>query len=89
MQALPTKLDTAQSLTLATGVRADLEQNRSIHLTGESVELVGQACLQVLLSARLSAENAGLNFIIEQPSENFRYGARILGLETLLFAPTS
>ncbi|MCA1956295.1 chemotaxis protein CheX [Zymomonas sp.] len=87
MQALPTKLDTAQALSLATEIKADLEQNSWIHLNGKSVEMVGQACLQILLSARFTAEKAGLPFLIEDPSEALRYGARLLGIESLLFVP--
>lgn len=87
MQALPTKLDTAQAASLATEIKADLEQNRWVHLNGSSVEMVGLACLQILLSARLSAEKAGLPFLIENPSEALSYGARLLGIESLLFVP--
>lgn len=86
--SLPTSLDTPAATPLAQSLRDTIAMGGAISLDGAEVVRVGQACLQVLLSARQAAIGAGLSFTIERPSDELRAAGSLAGLDTL-FAPAA
>ncbi|QJU58858.1 STAS domain-containing protein [Sphingomonas sp. AP4-R1] len=78
-QQLPPILDTAAAGPLAIFLRARLEEEGALILDASTVSQLGQACLQVLLSARRDALARGRSFTIVDPSEPFRALATMVG----------
>jgi chemotaxis protein CheX len=78
-QQLPSILDTAAARPLATVLRECLHDDGALILDASSVSQLGQACLQVLLSARRDAQAGGKSFAIVAPSEPFRTLATMVG----------
>jgi len=80
---LPASLDTAAATPLLDAVREQLAGAGDLHLDGSGVTELGQACLQVLLSARSAATKAGANFTLAQPSEAMSAMLKVAGCEDL------
>lgn len=59
----------------------------SLEIDGSSIERIGQAGLQLLLSARCSAERLGVPFAISAPSQPLCRAAQIAGLSEVLSLP--
>lgn len=81
---LPTRLTTAVARPLARTLLENVGTRMPLSLDGAAVETVGQACLQVLVSARQTAIAQGLDFAIHDPSEALREGCALTGLDHLL-----
>jgi len=82
-ELLPAVLDTAAAAPLADMVRDRLAENEPLHLDGSSVVQLGQACLQVLLSARDAATRRNLTFAVCDPSDALKTMATLAGGEAL------
>lgn len=81
---LSSTLDTASAGLLRSRLLQMIERREAILLHGGEVERIGQACLQVLESARTSAGAAGLNFSLAQPSEALASMLTLTRLDALL-----
>lgn len=66
---LPTTLDTDAAGPLRQLLLACVQRGEDIHCDGVEVTRIGQACLQVLASARNTALARGTGFRIDNPSE--------------------
>ncbi|MCU6454305.1 STAS domain-containing protein [Sphingomonas sp. A2-49] len=66
---LPATLDTTAAGPLRDALLARIGRGEPLHLDGSEVVRIGQACLQVLASARASAVAAGIGFRFYRPSE--------------------
>lgn len=77
-------LDTASAGLLRSRLLQMIERREAIVLHGGEVGRIGQACLQVLESARVSATAAGLNFSLVQPSEVMTSMLTLTRLDALL-----
>ncbi|MCP3735587.1 STAS domain-containing protein [Sphingomonas sp. RP10(2022)] len=66
---LPATLDTSAAGPLRHALLARVERGEPLHLDGADVVRAGQACLQVLASARATAADRGLAFRIDHPSD--------------------
>ena len=66
---LPTTLDTDAAGSLRQILLARVERGEDLHCDGVEVTRIGQACLQVLASARATALASGLGFRIDNPSD--------------------
>lgn len=85
---LPTRLTTMAAGPLAKKLLESVETRMPLSLDGSAVESIGQACLQVLASARKTAVSRGIGFSIHEPSEALREGCALTGLDHLL-APSA
>lgn len=83
---LPARLDTPAAGPLAQALLDRLSAKAALHLDGGQVELIGQACLQVLLSARATALGGGLGFAFVGASPAIVEGCALAGLNDLLAA---
>ena len=68
VHSLPEMLDTCAADSLRATLLGLVERREPLLLDGASVSLVGQACLQVLLSARSTAAAEGLPYALAAPS---------------------
>ena len=84
VEQLPALLDTAAAAPLAERLQAQLDHGAPLLLDGAAVGMVGQACLQVLLSARMSAAARNLGFVIQAPSDAMTNMMTIVGATDLL-----
>jgi anti-anti-sigma regulatory factor len=85
---LPPRLDRSAAASLAP-VIATAIRDGAVVLDGRAVERIGQAGMQLLLSARATARAAGAVLSIE-PSLAMHDAACLAGLDQLLFAePTA
>lgn len=83
-QPLPATLDTSAATPLRHALLARLDQGEALRLDGSDVARVGQACLQVLASARATAVARGLDFRIDHPSEALERMMIVARLDTAL-----
>lgn len=81
---LPTRLTTTAARPLAKTLLENVETRMPLSLDGSAVDLVGQACLQVLASAQKAAVARKLDFAIHDPSDALREGCALAGLDHLL-----
>ena len=65
---LPATLDTGAADSLRATLLGLVERREPLLLDGAGVSLAGQACLQVLLSARATAAAEGLPYALAAPS---------------------
>ncbi|WP_242122077.1 STAS domain-containing protein [Sphingomonas lacusdianchii] len=77
-------LDTAAAGSLRVALRKAIETGQPLVIDAEHVERAGQACLQVLVAARSTAELAGLGFNIQKPSAALTEMTRLAGLDALV-----
>ena len=80
-------LDTSAAVPLRHALLGLIERGEALRLDGAEVARVGQACLQVLVSARTTAIARGLDFRIDRPSEALDRMMIVARLDTAL-APT-
>ena len=66
---LPATLDTSAATALRDTLSASIDRGEPLHLDGNEVARIGQACLQVLASARLTAIARGVGFRLDNPSD--------------------
>lgn len=59
-------------------------QEKNFSLDGRHVERVGGLCLQLMISARVTARARNMHFKINNPSEALKESLRLLGGEFLL-----
>ena len=83
-EQLPAVLNSAAAQPLADLLKERLADNEPILLDGSAVSQLGQACLQVLLSARAAAASRELAFAINNPSEALSTMAEMSGCSALL-----
>lgn len=81
--ALSTRLDTEAAASLRQSLTKMVEDAKPLSVDGSEVELVGQACLQVLVAARRAANEQGLAFAIERPSPALVEAATLAALDIL------
>jgi len=81
---LPSSLDTAAAAPLRLELLAQLAAGGPVVLDGSGVTRVGQACLQVLASARASAAGHGFAFAIADASTALREMASLAGVDAVL-----
>ncbi len=81
---LPSSLDTAAATALRVELLARLDAGQPVELDGSGVARVGQACLQVLVGARLAALAQGVDFSIAAPSAALRNMTSLAHLDALL-----
>lgn len=86
-EQLPAVLDTAAAQPLADILRERLTEGEPLHLDGSAVSQLGQACLQVLLSAREAAARRKLDFAVHDASEAMAAMATLAGAATLFANP--
>lgn len=72
VHSLPEMLDTGAAEPLRAALLDRIERREALLLDGASVVRAGQACLQVLLSARATAAAEGLHYALAAPSEALR-----------------
>lgn len=77
-------LDTSAAGPLRHALLARADRGEALHLDGSEVTRIGQACLQVLASARATAVARGLAFRIDDPSEALDRMVALAGLDTAL-----
>ncbi|WP_263282704.1 STAS domain-containing protein [Sphingomonas nostoxanthinifaciens] len=65
---------------------ARIAAGEPIALDGSAVEMLGQACLQVLASACRTAEARGLTFVVRGPSHALSEMCTLVGFDRLLAA---
>jgi chemotaxis protein CheX len=85
-EQLPPLLNSAAAQPLVELIKERLAANEPIILDGSAVSQLGQACLQVLLSARAAAASRELSFTIDNPSEALSMMADMAGCNDLLAA---
>ena len=83
---MPARLDTAAAGALKDDLWTRLAADSAVLLDGRGVEQVGQACLQVLVSARATALGRDLDFRIVDASPTLVDGCGLVGLDHLLAA---
>jgi chemotaxis protein CheX len=87
---LPATLDRSAVEAMAGKLRAAIESGEEIVVDAGNLDRIGQAGLQLLLSARKSADVAGIAFGIVKPSIAISDAAALTGLAGYLFpAPAS
>lgn len=69
IQALPAVLDTSAAGPLRIALLARLERGEPLDLDGSDVARIGQACLQVLASARASCLAQRIGFRLDHRSD--------------------
>lgn len=85
---LPATVDRSATQTLVGEIRTAIEQTQDFAVDAANVERIGQAGLQLLMSAKKSAAAASLGFGILRPSVAVREAAALTGLSAhLLPAP--
>ena len=83
-EQLPAALNSAAAQLLADLLKERLADNEPIILDGSAVSQLGQACLQVLLSARATAAARKLAFAINNPSDTLSTMTEMSGCSELL-----
>ena len=83
-EQLPAVLNSAAAQPLADLLKERLADNEPIILDGSAVSQLGQACLQVLLSARATAAARKLAFAINNPSDTLSTMTEMSGCSELL-----
>lgn len=81
---LPATLDTSAAAALRHALLERAGRGEPIYANGSEVVRVGQACLQVLASARATAEARGLAFRIDHPSDALTRMISLARLDTVL-----
>lgn len=81
---LPATLDTTAAGPLREALLARIGRGEPLHLDGSEVVRIGQACLQVLASARASAAAAGIGFRLYRPSEALHRMIQLARLDAAL-----
>jgi chemotaxis protein CheX len=81
---LPAILDTAAAGPLRAALLARIETGMPVLVNGSGVTRVGLACLQVLASARITAEAAALRYRMDSPSAALRDMAVLARLDVAL-----
>lgn len=81
---LDPSLETAAAAPLRERLLVSLQLGKPVILDGSGVERIGQACLQVLASARAAAEQAGTAFQITDPSDALADMIRLSRLDAVL-----
>ncbi len=87
VHSLPAVLDTSAAGPLRHALLARLDKGESLRIDGAEVARIGQACLQVLASARATAAARGLDFRIDHPSDALDRMTKLARLDVAL-APT-
>lgn len=77
-------LDTSAAVPLRHALLGLIERGEALRLDGAEVARVGQACIQVLVSARTTAIGRGLDFRIDRPSEALERMMIVARLDTAL-----
>ena len=83
-EQLPAVLNSAAAQPLADLLKERLADSEPVLLDGSAVSQLGQACLQVLLSARATAAGRELAFALNNPSETLSMMAGMSGCLDLL-----
>ncbi len=81
---LPATLDTSAAGDLRHTLLGRIERGEPLHLDGEDVVRIGQACLQVLASARATAAARGLGFRLHRASDALSRMIALAGLDAAL-----
>jgi chemotaxis protein CheX len=81
---LPAVLDTSAAAALRLEMLQRIEARQPMRLDGGNVTRAGQACLQVLASARASAAITGQRFALTNRSEVLENMTALAGLELAL-----
>lgn len=81
---LPPTLDTTAAGPLRHALLARIERGEPLHLDGAEVTRIGQACLQVLASARATAATRGLGFRLDARSDALARMVTLAGLDAAL-----
>ena len=84
IELLPAVLDTAAAKPLADMLHERLTENEPLQLDGAAVTQIGQACLQVLLSARQAAAARNITLSIREPSEAMTMMVTLAGCADLV-----
>jgi chemotaxis protein CheX len=84
IEQLPAVLDTAAAKPLADMLHERLTENEPLQLDGAAVTQLGQACLQVLLSARQAAAARNITLSVREPSEAMTLMASLVGCADLV-----
>jgi chemotaxis protein CheX len=84
IELLPAVLDTAAARPLADMLHERLTENEPLQLDGAAVTQLGQACLQVLLSARQAAATRNITLTVREPSEAMILMATLVGCADLV-----
>ena len=84
IELLPAVLDTAAAKPLADMLHERLTENEPLQLDGTAVTQIGQACLQVLLSARHAAAARNITLSIREPSEAMTMMVTLAGCADLV-----
>ena len=84
IELLPAVLDTAAAKPLADMLHERLTENEPLQLDGAAVTQIGQACLQVLLSARQAAVARNITLSIREPSEAMTMMVTLAGCADLV-----
>lgn len=86
---LPTTLDTDAAGPLRQALLARIQRGEDIHCDGVEVSRIGQACLQILASARATALARGLGFRIDNPSDAMNLMIAVAALSDALAPVTA
>lgn len=81
---LASTLDTSAAGPLRHELIARVERGEPLHLDGAEVTRVGQACLQVLASARGTAAARGIGFRLDHPSDALSRMIQLARLDSAL-----
>jgi len=81
---LPGRLDTAAAAPLRAALLERIERSVPLLFDGSRVEHAGLACLQLLASARATADARGLVFGVDAPSPELAAAVALAGLGDLL-----
>jgi len=84
IEQLPAVIDTAAARPLADMLHERLTENEPLQLDGAAVTQIGQACLQVLLSARQAAAARNITLSIREPSEAMTTMVTLVGCADLV-----
>ena len=82
-QALPAILNSTAAGPLRSSLRQAIASAEPVVMVGDQVEQIGLACLQVLAAGRKAAQQAGVEFRIDQPSEVMTNMIGLSGLDLL------
>jgi len=76
---LPEVLDLTAAAPLAQSFIS--RRGAALSVDASKVRRIGTPCLQVLLAAAATWKADGMRFSVEQPTEEFLEGSRLLGIE--------
>jgi chemotaxis protein CheX len=82
--SLAASLDTAAAAALHRDLLGALDARQPLLIDGSGVKRAGQACLQLLASARIAAAAAGVAYALSDPSDPLADMAALAGLDVVL-----